>query len=143
MAIKIRPFEFGDYPAALALWQATAGVGLSKADEPEPIARYLDRNPGLSFVAYDGKRLVGTALCGHDGRRGLIHHLVCATEWRRTGLGRQLLRRCMRALAGAGIDKCHLMVYRSNPDAIAFWRAVAATERTKLVLFSLLTDGGA
>jgi len=137
MALHIRQFETADYPAARLLWQETPGVGLSEADELEPIQQYLSRNPGSSFVAYEGEALVGTILCGHDGRRGLIHHLVTAKEFRRRGLGKQLLRAGLQALGAQGIKKCHLLVFQSNAEGLAFWHAVAATERKELALFSL------
>jgi ribosomal protein S18 acetylase RimI-like enzyme len=143
MTAVISNFEPAHYAAARALWAATPGVGLSRADERVPIEQFLARNPGLSFVATDAGRLVGTVLCGHDGRRGLIHHLVAAGSHRRQGLGRALLRAGLRGLAAQGIDKCHLLVFRDNPEGLAFWRAVAATERTELALYSLDTFSAA
>jgi len=142
MSIHIRAFETSDYSQARALWEATPGVGLSDADTPRAIEAFLSRNPGTSFVATQGGALVGTILCGHDGRRGLIHHLVTAQSHRRQGAGRALLRAGLQALRGCGIDKCHLLVFRSNIEGLAFWRAVSAQERTELALFSLATWDG-
>lgn len=136
----IRPFEPADYEAAHALWEATPGVGLSAADERGPIERYLRRNAGLSFVAIDGGEMVGTILCGHDGRRGLIHHLMTVPGARRRGIGGALLRAGLGALRAEGIDKCHLLVVGDNEAGLDFWRAVGAAERTELALFSIMTD---
>lgn len=138
----IRSFSIDDYAAARTLWEATPGVGLSSADEREPIARFLQRNPGLSFVAVEEGQLVGTILCGHDGRRGLIHHLVTAQGRRRRGIAGQLLHRGLDALRGQGIEKCHLLVFRDNLEGLAFWRAVQASERHELSLFSISTEQG-
>ena len=140
MPIHLRPFQTSDYVQARSLWEATAGVGLSDADEQEPINAFLRRNPGTSFVAYDGDELVGTILCGHDGRRGLVHHLVTASSHRRQGIATMLLNRGLHALRDAGIAKCHLLVFRSNSEGLAFWRASRAQERIELTLFSLGTD---
>jgi N-acetylglutamate synthase len=137
--LKIRTFEPSDYRAARALWERTEGVGLSAADEPEAIRTYLKRNPGMSFVVVDGE-LVGTVLCGHDGRRGLIHHLVTAPGHRRRGIGTALLRHGLEALRREGIDKCHLLVYRSNEAGLSFWRKVGAEERASLAIFSIATS---
>lgn len=130
-------FSPSHYPAARALWEQTPGVGLSAADEPQAIIRFLARNPGLSLVAMDGHALIGTILCGHDGRRGLIHHLVVAEPHRRQNLGRELVRLGLLGLREAGIDKCHILVFRDNESGQAFWRSVAAVERLELSLFSL------
>lgn len=140
MAIEFRAFADSDYLQARALWEGTPGVGLSSADAPNAIKAFLARNPGTSFVALDGSVLVGTVLCGHDGRRGLIHHLVTARSHRRQGIATALLRAGLNALRGSGIDKCHLLVFRSNEDGLKFWRSVLAQERTELALFSLATD---
>ena len=69
MPFFIREMRPDDYPVVIALWQACEGIGLSDADSPEAIARYLEHNPGLSFVALEQDQLLGAALCGHDGRR--------------------------------------------------------------------------
>lgn len=140
MPIHLRPFTISDYAQARSLWEATPGVGLSAADAREPIDAFLRRNPGTCFVAVDGDALIGTILCGHDGRRGLIHHLVTATSHRRQGIATLLLKHGLQALRDAGIDKCHLLVFRSNDAGLAFWRASAAQERVELALFSLGTD---
>ncbi len=43
-----------DYGQVMALRAGQAGVSIRDADSPEPFARYLRRNPGLSFVARNG-----------------------------------------------------------------------------------------
>jgi len=136
---SIREFCSADHSAASALWQRTPGVGLSAADAPEAIAAYLLRNPGTSFVAEVEGTLVGTMLCGHDGRRGLIHHLVTDPAWRRQGVASMLVQHGLAALRTAGIGKCHLMVFADNAEGLAFWRRIGATQRVELQLFSLDT----
>lgn len=138
--MTLRPFLPADIPAARALWQATSGVGLSAADEPAALLSFLARNPGTSFVAESDGRLAGTILVGHDGRRGLIHHLAVATAQRRGGLGRALVAAGLAALHAQGIDKCHLMVFAENAQGAAFWTRIGATRRGELQLYSLPTQ---
>jgi ribosomal protein S18 acetylase RimI-like enzyme len=136
MSIQIREMEITDYEPIYALWQASEGVGLSDADSKEGIKRFLERNPGLSFVALDGDQIVGAALCGHDGRRGYIHHLSVTQSHRKQGIGRSLVGRCMYALMRIGIAKCHLFVFGDNQEAIKFWNKVGWTERVELMMMS-------
>ncbi len=141
MSIEIREMTITDYENAIALWKASAGVGLSNADSKEHIAQFLERNPSLSFVAYDGAQLVGTVLSGHDGRRGYIHHLAIRASHRGDGLGRELVAWSLKRLKVIGIDKCHIFVYADNHNAIAFWERVGWTLRTELVIMSKSLDG--
>jgi ribosomal protein S18 acetylase RimI-like enzyme len=139
MTQEIRPFQPEDHAAAWALWQSTEGVGLTNASSYESVCRFLARNPGLSFVATDGQQVVGTILCGHDGRRGLIHSVAIAASHRRRGIARSLVTHALAGLRGAGIDKCHLLVFNDNAEGRAFWHGIGAEERTTLGLFSLTT----
>jgi len=137
----IRELTLSDYDAVLALWQSSEGVGLSDADSRAAIGRYLARNPGLSFTAWDGDELAGAILCGHDGRRGYVHHLAVRPSHRRQGLGKALAARCLDALAAEGIDKCHLFVFANNADAMAFWESVGGALRVDLKVMSRKVDG--
>jgi ribosomal protein S18 acetylase RimI-like enzyme len=136
MPVRIRDFTMSDYVPAYALWSSTEGVGLSQADEPRNVARFLDRNPGLSFVAEEDGRIVGAVLCGHDGRRGFLHHLAVEKGRRREGIGRQLVERCIAGLAAEGLRKCHIFVLAANADGQRFWRGIGWEERTSLKVMS-------
>ena len=136
MALVIREFTMGDYDSAHALWSAAAGVGLSQADEPRNIARFLEHNPGLSFVAEEGAEIVGAVLCGTDGRRGFLYHLAVDAAHRRSGIGRQLVQRCLSALSSAGMRKCHLFVIADNVEGQRFWRSIGWEERPTLKVMS-------
>jgi len=137
--VAIAEFSMRDYDEVIALWRASSeGVGLSAADAPERIATYLARNPGMSFTAREEQtgRLAGAVLCGHDGRRGYLHHLAVRPDLRGRGIGRALAGRCLDALAREGIDKCHLFVFRENQAGIAFWEHAGWKERGDLLVMS-------
>lgn len=132
----VRSMTISNYDAVLTLWQSCEGVGLSSADSRENIAAYLQRNPGQSFIALAGETLVGAVLSGHDGRRGFIHHLAVHPDYRRQGIGKNLIKHCLKALREDGIQKCHLFVFNKNQNAIQFWRDTGWTERVELSMFS-------
>lgn len=136
MGIQIREMTTADYDEVYALWKGCEGIGLSDADSKEGIKRFLGRNPGLSYIALDGDQIVGAALCGHDGRRGYIHHLAVVKTHRKQGIGRSLVSRCMFALMQIGISKCHLFVFDDNQAAINFWEKVGWTQRVELMMMS-------
>ena len=139
MDLCVRAMILQDCEAVMAVWRAAEGVGLSSTDSPQGFARFLDRNPGLSFVAEEAGDIVGGVLCGHDGRRGYIHHLAVRADCRRRGVASILVRRCLDELAAQGIDKCHLFVFADNQAAIAFWQAGGWTPRADLAVMSHFT----
>jgi putative acetyltransferase len=120
--VSIRAFAAADTPRARELWERTEGIGLNESDTDAAIASFLARNPGLSAVATgaDGE-LLGAVLCGHDGRRGFLHHLAVARAHRRTGLGRRLVEFCFAGLAAEGIPRCNVFVYEDNGEGTKFW----------------------
>ena len=122
MRCTIRRMSVRDYDAVVSVWRSIPGVGLDDdSDSRSGIARYLKRNPGLSFVACSGGRIVGAVLAGHDGRRGYLHHLAVAPSHRRLGIGKGLVNRCLRALASRRIPKCNIFLLQSNASGKAFW----------------------
>lgn len=133
---EILPFTEEHIGEALALWRAEEHIGLSDADEPAELLDFLLRNPGTSFVAFEDGELVGACLCGHDGRRGYVHHLAVAAGHRRTHIGARLLQACLDSLQQAGIQKCHAFVFSDNPYTELFWTGTGWTRRAELVVFS-------
>ena len=140
MPIVVRPFAIEDHHRVLGLWTQCTGIGLSDADTRENISAYLERNPGMSFVAEADNTLVAAVLCGHDGRRGYLNHLAVLPSFRRQGLGRIMVQHCLEALKGVGIGKCHLFVFPENETALRFWQQIGWTQRTDLCIVSRLTE---
>jgi ribosomal protein S18 acetylase RimI-like enzyme len=139
MTVYTREMTIDDYDEVFDLWQVSEGVGLSTADERDEIDMYLRRNPGTSFVALDEGQLVAAVLCGHDGRRGYIHHLAVKKSHRQSGIGRRLVENCLGELQLKGIQKCHLFVFGENRDAIVFWERLGFIQRLELRMMSSLT----
>lgn len=121
MPTTITEFTLGYYDEVFSLWERTPGICIRDADSREAIARYLTRNPGLSFVAINEKRIIGSALSGHDGRRGYLQHVAVETAFRGKGIAQLLVSHCIEALAAAGIAKTHLEVLASNDLANQYW----------------------
>lgn len=137
MSVKIEAFTMQHYESAISLWKTTPGMGLSEADEPDAIRRYLARNPETSFVAVDEDGTVaGTVLCGHDGRRGYLYHLAVRTTHRGQGIGESLVNAAMDGLRRERIDKCHIMVLMDNAVGQGFWEKIGWLKRDFLYLYS-------
>jgi N-acetylglutamate synthase len=123
--VKTAAMELADCEAVRALWLSCEGVILDdRSDSSEQIRFYLQRNPGLSQVVRDGDRIIATVLCGHDGRRGYLSHLVVHSEYRRRGIGRLLVETCLQKLAVAGVPGCNIRLFTRNEIGRKFWRGI-------------------
>lgn len=143
MNVTIREMTGDDYDQVIAFWTGTPGVGLGESDSREAMERFLKRNPGMSLVAEESDVLVGAVLCGHDGRRGYLHHLAVASTHRRHGLGRELVQVCLKKLRGEGIPRCNVFLFAQNADGHQFWKAAGYKDRHDLLLMQRATGDDA
>lgn len=66
----IRVMTIEDYDEVYKLWKKIRGFGIRSIDDSkEGVERFLRRNPTTSFVAVKEGKIVGSILCGHDGRQ--------------------------------------------------------------------------
>ena len=124
-----------DYDHMLALWNSTeqSKRALNPVDDSrQGIERYLKRNPATCFGAFSGSQLVGVILTGHDGRRGIIHHMCVHPDFRRRGIAGALVKLAEDALHAEGIQKIFGLVFKDNDAANAFWENQGYTLRTNL-----------
>ncbi len=134
----IIPYTLDRHAEVLALMEATPGLAVREADSREATARYLERNPGLSFLVEAEGRIVGCAMSGHDGRRGYLQHVVVAPEYRGQGLAHALITRCLDGLEAQGILKVHLDVFADNDLANRYWTRRGWQRRDDLIRYSLI-----
>jgi ribosomal protein S18 acetylase RimI-like enzyme len=137
----IRVMTIDDYDAVIELMNQTPGVSVREADSREAVARYLDRNPSLSFVACADDTLVGCVMSGHDGRRGYLQHLLVLPEHRGQGIGSMLVERCLDALGDLGIQKSHVDVFKTNVPAARYWARQGWKLRTDIDRYSFIRGG--
>lgn len=136
--MTITEFTLDHYDNIIALWRDTPGICIREDDSREATSRYLTRNPGLSFVALDeNHRVIGSALCGHDGRRGYLQHVAVDPSFRNRGIAQSLVNRCLSALAAEGISKAHLAVLAGNAPAIDYWTHRGWQLRDDILRFSI------
>ena len=133
MKQNIRSMSIEDYPAVWALWQGIRGFGIRSIDDSkESIARFLERNPGFSVVAERDGEIVGSILCGHDGRRGCLYHVCVKENCRMQGIGKAMVVFCMEALKKEKINKVSLIAFTKNDVGNAFWKEIGWTKREDL-----------
>lgn len=133
--IVIRIMTIHDYDMVYSLWLSCSGMGLNNIDDSrEGIERFLNRNPETCFVAEnnDGE-IIGSVLCGNDGRRGYIYHTAVSPRYQQQGIGRELVSNVMSALCKLKISKAALVVFNNNQNGNEFWEKIGFTQRNDLV----------
>ncbi len=126
--VQMEPMTIEDYDEVRALWMTISGFGIRTLDDSrEDIRRFIQRNPTTSVVAKVDGRIVGSILCGSDGRQGALYHVCVAKEYRRQGIGTRMVGYCMEQLRQMGINKVSLIAFRNNSAGNAFWKTIGWT----------------
>lgn len=129
----VRIMTIEDYEGVYALWKKIKGFGIRSIDDSkEGVARFLKRNPTTSVVAEKDGRIVGSILCGHDGRRGCLYHVCVDEDYRRHGIGKRMVVFATKALKEEKINKVSLIAFTENDIGNAFWNTIGWTERLDL-----------
>ena len=139
--IDIMPMKPEDYDDVRALWMTIRGFGIRALDDSrEDIERFILRNPTTSVVARDGDRIVGSILCGSDGRQGALYHVCVAKAYRRRGIGTQMVAFCMHQLRYMGINKVSLIAFTRNDAGNAFWNKIGWTRKTDVNYYEFVLN---
>ena len=130
----IRAMTIEDYRGLHDLWMTIHGFGIRSIDDSkEGVERCLKRNPRTSVVAISEQgEVVGGILCGHDGRRGCLYHVCVREDFRRHGIGKEMVVFCMNALKAEQINKVSLIAFTRNDIGNAFWNCIGWTKREDL-----------
>lgn len=122
-----------DYDKVYTLWKSIKRFGIRSVDDSrEGIDAFLKRNPTTSVVAIENDEVVGSILCGYDGRYGYMYHVCVKEEYRRRGIGKQMVVFCMKALQDLHINKIALIAFTSNDAGNAFWHQIGWKHREDL-----------
>ena len=119
----IRPVRQDEFPAVLRLWQQAGVTPPSVTDSIEGLTRLTSHPGGILLVAAIDVRIIGSVIGGWDGWRGNIYRLAVAPEYRRSGIGRQLVAEISGALFAKGAERISALVEREHRWAIDFWES--------------------
>ena len=110
---EIRTMTIEDYQGVHDLWMMIKGFAIRSIDDSkEGVASFLKRNPTTSVVAVADGKIVGSILCGHDGRRGCLYHVCVDEAYRMHGIGKSMVVFCMQELQKEHISNC--LLYTSD-----------------------------
>ena len=131
--MTIRTMTIEDYDGVYALWMTIKGFAIRSIDDSKVgVERFLKRNPTTSVVAIEDGKVVGSILCGHDGRRGCRYHVCVHRDYRMRGIGKAMVVFAMNALKEEHINKVSLIAFTQNDIGNAFWKCIGWTKREDL-----------
>lgn len=134
----IRTMKIEDFDGVHALWDSIKGFGIRSVDDSyEGISRFLKRNPTTSIVAEENGEIIGSILCGHDGRRGCFYHVCVLESHRKKGIGNQMAKAALDALKEEHITKVSLIAFTKNQIGNSFWQEMGWTLRDDLNYYDL------
>jgi len=138
--ITIRNMALKDYEGVIQLWNACEGVHMHRdySETYEGISNFLNRNPGMSFIALDGEVIVGAVLGSHDGRRGFINHLAVLGQYRKNGIARSLVENVIETLKAAGMRKIAVFILKDNSGGRAFWLKMGFANEDIVDIYSIV-----
>ena len=131
--MTVRTMTIEDFDQVHALWMTISGFAIRSIDDSrEGVERFLRRNPTTSVVAEEDGKIVGSILCGHDGRRGCLYHVCVHKDYRMRGIGKAMVVYAMNALKAEEISKVSLIAFTRNDIGNAFWNRIGWTRRVDL-----------
>lgn len=121
----IEKLRIDDYDEIHQIWSNTNGITLRAIDDSkEGIERFLKRNPNINFTCRINGNIIGGILCGHDGRKGFIYHVVVKENYRDRGIAKKLVEHVIKSLKEEKITKISVLVNSDNISGNAFWESL-------------------
>lgn len=140
-ALIVRTMTIEDYQGVYELWMSIRGFAIRSIDDSkEGVKRFLARNPASSVVAVKDGKIVGSILCGHDGRRGCLYHVCVHENYRMQGIGKSMVVHCMKALEKEKISKVSLIAFTKNDIGNAFWKEIGWLKREDLNYYDFVLN---
>ena len=133
--IEYRVLTENDYNRLYELWisQTMTKRAMNPVDDSKDgITRYIRRNPSTCFGAFEDEKMIGAILSGHDGRRGIIHHLCVNEDYKRRKIASTLVKMAEEGLKKEGIQKIFCIVFSNNDVANSFWEKTGYSLRTNI-----------
>ena len=124
MKLSIRDMGPRDYDTVIDLW-ARAGLEHHPhgRDSREAILKDLASDTANFFLAELEGKVVASALCTHDGRKGWINRLAVLPEFQRMGIAKMMIAESERRLAEKGLGMFCSMIWEDNLSSRALFES--------------------
>ena len=134
--MMIRKFQKEDRDALIQLWK-TVFPDDPPHNDPSVVIDAKLAVDDLIFIAVDDGKIVGACMAGYDGHRGWLYAVAVLKEYRRSGVGAELVKHAMHSLQKIGCIKVNLQLRSTNKEVEAFYKSLgfATEERISMGAF--------
>ena len=129
--MTFRTISVKDHERLVPFWKEN--YFFNELDEYEPFKLFLEKNSDLSLLAEENGATVGTVFGSFDGRRGYIQKLVVRKEYRKQGLGKQLIEKVVTKLRAIGA----LYIPINAEEALTSFYEKCGFKKTKQIPMSI------
>ena len=125
--VEIREITEDDLDAVLELDRKIVGRERSFTYK-NPIGTYLGGDFGLSFVAVEGKNIVGFVMGQLEGPgKGWIQAVAVDPEYRRQDIGAEMVKALLARYKSRGIDTVHIAASWRDAGMLSFLGSLGFT----------------
>lgn len=121
--MNIRKYNPSDKDYLIYLWEMVFPDDPPHNDPAKVIAEKLAVDD-LIFVAETEGNIVGACMAGYDGHRGWLYAVAVDPDYRRKGIGKELVKNAIDSLRELGCVKINLQIRAGNKEVEHFYKTL-------------------
>lgn len=133
---KIRKMTISDYAEVYKLWRSIKNFAIRQIDDSkEGIVKFLNRNKTTCVVAICDNEIVGSILCGNDGREATFYHVCVRADMRNQGVATHMVNYIIEKLNKLNINKIRLVAFKENKLGNKFWKDIGFAQNKRINIY--------
>ena len=133
----IRSLVQKDHDDLVTLWEESGLSYRPKGrDSKELLQKQIEENHDLYLGAFSNDKLIGCVIATFDGRKGWINRLAVSPEYRRQGIGQQLIDAAEKALKKRGATVIGVLIFDTNTPSLNLFEKMGYTIHDNILYVS-------
>jgi ribosomal protein S18 acetylase RimI-like enzyme len=129
--MNVRKFQEKDRDGLISLWKQVFPDD-PPHNEPALVLAAKLKVDDLLFVSEQDAQIVGACMAGYDGHRGWLYAVAVAPDYRRSGIGTELVIGTLKELRELGCIKVNLQVRSTNTAVAEFYKSLGFAVEDRL-----------
>ena len=119
--MQIRNYKDSDFPQLKKLLEDT-NLYYKPLDKKEIFKKKIDYDQESIIIAEDNNKIIGTVFIIYDPWNSFVYHLGVHPDYRKLGLGNQLMDEAEKRLKARGMNRPTLFVEEDNEKVLEFYK---------------------